>query len=101
MSSPENLRETVKKLVETFNNSQKREISYFDFYDDSLVTHGFPRNFPNDKEGFKQFINLLWKEFPDISITFEDIIIEGNKVAGKYNLSGTHKRRIYWSSTNR
>ncbi len=35
MSSPENLRETVKKLAETFNNSHKREISYFDFYDDS------------------------------------------------------------------
>ncbi len=91
MSSPENLRETVKKLAETFNNSHKREISYFDFYDDSLITHGFPPNIPNDKEGFKQFIYLLWNAFPDISIIFEDIIVEGNKVAGRYKLSGTHK----------
>ena len=29
--------------------------------------------------------------FPDIIITFDDIIIEGNKVACKYNLAGTHK----------
>jgi predicted ester cyclase len=43
------------------------------------------------KEGFKQFIYLLWKGFPDIRITFEDIIVEGNKVACRYNLAGTHK----------
>jgi predicted ester cyclase len=41
--------------------------------------------------GFKQFIYLLWKSFPDITITFEDIIIERNKVACRYNLAGTHK----------
>jgi predicted ester cyclase len=34
---------------------------------------------------------FLWKAFPDIRIIFEDIIIEGNKVAGRYCLTGTHK----------
>lgn len=85
------LREVVRHLADTFNNPQERESSYFDFYDDSLVIHGFPPNFPTNKEGFKQFIYLLWKSFPDITITFEDIIIEGNKVACRYNLAGTHK----------
>jgi predicted ester cyclase len=56
-----------------------------------LVIHGFPPNLPTNKEGFKQFIYLLWKGFPDIIITFEDIISEGNRVAGRYNLAGTHK----------
>jgi predicted ester cyclase len=32
-----------------------------------------------------------WKAFPDIIITFDDIIIEGNKVACRYILAGTHK----------
>jgi predicted ester cyclase len=85
------LREVVRQLGETFNNPQKRESSYFDFYDDSLTIHGFPPNLPANKEGFKQFIYLLWKAFPDIIITFEDIIVEGNKVACRYNLAGTHK----------
>ena len=85
------LREVVRDLADTFNNPQKRESSYFDFYDDSLVIHGFPPNLPTNKEGFKQFIYLLWKAFPDITITFKDIIIEGNKVACRYNLAGTHK----------
>jgi len=91
MSSVESLREVVRKLADTFNNLQNRESSYFDFYDDSLIIHGFPPNLPTNKEGFKQFIYLLWKAFPDIRIMFEDIIIEGNKVACRYNLTGTHK----------
>jgi predicted ester cyclase len=91
MSSVEPLREVVRKLADTFNNPQNRESYYFDFYDDSLIIHGFPPNLPTNKEGFKQFIYLLWKAFPDIRIMFEDIIIEGNKVACRYNLTGTHK----------
>ena len=46
MSSLEPLREVVKKLADTFNNLQKRESSYFDFYDDSLIIHGCPPNLP-------------------------------------------------------
>ena len=75
MSSLEPLREVVKKLADTFNDPQKRESSYFDFYDDSLIIHGFPPNLPGNKEGFKKFIYLLWKAFPDIRIIFDDIII--------------------------
>jgi len=91
MSQVKSLKEVVKKLVDTFNDPQKRESYYFEFYDDSLVIHGFPPNLPNNKEGFKQFIYSLWLAFPDIRIIFEDIIIEGNKVAGRYYLTGMHK----------
>ena len=91
MSSVKSLREVVRRLEDTFNNPQNRESSYFDFYDDSLIIHGFPPNLPTNKEGFKQFIYLLWKAFPDIRIMFDDIIIEGNKAACRYNLTGTHK----------
>jgi predicted ester cyclase len=91
MSSVEPLREVVRKLADTFNDPQNRESSYFNFYDDSLIFHDFPPNLPANKEGFKQFIYLLWRAFPDIRIMFDDIIIEGNKVACRYNLTGTHK----------
>ena len=90
MTSSEELRQIVRNLADKFNDPKVRESSYFDFYDDSLVIHGFPPNLPNNKEGFKQFIYLLWKAFPDIRITFEDIIIEGNKVVTRYYLTGTH-----------
>jgi predicted ester cyclase len=91
LSEQVHLREVVSRLGRTFNNPEIRESSYFDFYDDSLVISGFPQNLPANKEGFKQFIYLLWKGFPDIKIKFEDIIVEGDKVACRYNLTGTHR----------
>lgn len=87
----ESLTEVVQQLGETFNNIQIRESSYFNFYDDTLIIHGFPPNLPTNKQGLKQFIHMLWQAFPDIKITFEDIIVEGNKAACRYNLTGTHK----------
>lgn len=80
----------MRNLANTFNDPKIRESSYFDFYDESLVIHGFPPNLSTNKEGFKQFIYILWKAFPDIKIIFEDIIIEGNKVVTRYHLTGTH-----------
>lgn len=91
MSSVESLREAVQRLGNTFNNPQIRNPSYFDLYDDSLTTHGFPPDLPANKEGLKQFMQLLWKAFPDIRIKPDDIIIEGNKVACRYELTGTHE----------
>lgn len=55
---------------------RKIENPYFDFYDDSLIIHGLSPNLQVNKEGFKQFIYLLWKAFPDTRIIFDDIIIE-------------------------
>ncbi len=91
MSEGKPLEEVVRRLADTFNDPQTRELSYFEFYDDSLMIHGFPPNLPTNKEGFKEFIYSLWRAFPDIRIIFEDLIIEGNKVAGRYYLTGTHK----------
>jgi predicted ester cyclase len=91
MSEFKPLEEVVRRLADTFNDPQTRELSYFEFYDDSLIIHGFPPNLPTNKEGFKEFIYSLWRAFPDIRIIFEDLIIEGNKVAGRYYLTGTHK----------
>lgn len=91
MSEGKPLEEVVRRLADTFNDPQTRELSYFEFYDDSLIIHGFPPNLPTNKEGFKEFIYSLWRAFPDIRIIFEDLITEGNKVAGRYYLTGTHK----------
>ena len=93
-SSNKPLREVVRQLADTFNYPQRRESAYFNFYDDSLIIYGFPADLQVNKDGFRQFIYLLWSAFPDIRITFDDIIIEGDKVAGIYNLTGKHKGKF-------
>ena len=39
----------------------------------------------------KQFMSMLCDAVPDSHITIEDTVVEGNKVAVRYTLTGTHK----------
>ena len=42
-------------------------------------------------EQAKQFVSTFFTAFPDISITVEDAIAEGDQVATRYTISGTHQ----------
>jgi predicted ester cyclase len=42
-------------------------------------------------DGFKQFATMFRNAFPDLHITVEDMIAEGDKVATRETLRGTHK----------
>ena len=86
----QDLKQLIQDLGETFNNPQIRESGYFNFYDENLKIYGFPEDLSPNKDGFRKFIHLLWIAFPDIRITFEDIITEQNKAACRYFLTGTH-----------
>lgn len=41
--------------------------------------------------GFKQFVGMVGTAFPDLHVTVEDLIAEGDKVAARLTVSGTHK----------
>ncbi|HEX4947573.1 MAG TPA: ester cyclase [Blastocatellia bacterium] len=42
-------------------------------------------------EGVKQLVTTFRNAFPDLHITIEDMIFEGDKVVTRYSTSGTHK----------
>lgn len=41
-------------------------------------------------EGFKQLVMLFRSAFPDMQVEFEDMLAEGDKVAGRFRLRGTN-----------
>lgn len=41
-------------------------------------------------EGFKQFVTRLGVAFPDLNITIEDLIAEGDKVVARVTVRATH-----------
>ena len=41
-------------------------------------------------QGFTQFISRIGAAFPDLHITIEDMIAEGDKVAARLTVTGTH-----------
>ena len=46
---------------------------------------------PMDWNGRKQFVAAVIKAFPDIHHRILDIVAEGDKVAVRFNITGTHK----------
>ncbi len=43
------------------------------------------------REGLKAFVTLLGTAFPDLHITIEDQVAEGDKVATRFTATGTHR----------
>jgi len=63
---------------------------------DELVSPNYIYHFPGREdikgpEGLKQFVTMARTAFPDLHITIDDEIAEGDKVACRYTWRGTHK----------
>jgi steroid delta-isomerase-like uncharacterized protein len=46
------------------------------------------------REGFKQLISMYHSAFPDLKVTIDDMIAEGDKVAVRLNFRGTHQGEL-------
>ena len=63
-----------------------------DLFTATAVTHG--RTASEDiqgSEGFKQYVTRLRTAFPDLHLTVEDQIAEGDRVANRFTMHGTQK----------
>jgi steroid delta-isomerase-like uncharacterized protein len=58
--------------------------------DDFVEHEDFP-GIPPTREGVKQFFALLRAAFPDGTMTAEDLIAEGDRVAARAKFRGTHQ----------
>lgn len=57
-----------------------------------FVDHpGPPPGMASGLAGFKQFASMLVGAFPDLHVTVEDLIEEGDRVAARVTVNGTHR----------
>lgn len=56
---------------------------------DDYVNHSFPAPAPG-REGFKQVIGMFLSAFPDMHITLNDVLGEGDRVVTRGYFTGTH-----------
>ncbi len=57
---------------------------------DTYVNHSLPAPAPG-AEGFKHVIQLFVAAFPDMRVDIDDVLVDGDKVAGRGRWSGTHQ----------
>jgi steroid delta-isomerase-like uncharacterized protein len=56
-----------------------------------VIDHQALPGMPPGREGFKQFVSIFHAAFPDLHVTVEDLIAEGDKVVGRTTMRGTHQ----------
>ena len=76
-----------------------------DAIDDMIVPgtriHGLTPQ-PQGPEQFKQFHAAFRQAFPDITITVDDMVAEGDMVAARFSARGTHRAdTLGFAATNR
>jgi predicted ester cyclase len=62
-----------------------------DLYAPDYVAHSLPPGFSPDREGIKQYHAQYFQAFPDMHLTVEWMIAEGDWVALRYTGTGTHQ----------
>ena len=60
----------------------------------NYVYHGSGGQELKGPEGFKQIITMMRTAFPDLHMTVEDVVAEGDKVAHRLIIRGTHKGEL-------
>jgi len=74
---------------EVFN---KKKLAAIDaFFAPNVIDHSLPSGAPGGIEGPRQNISMFLGAFPDLHLTLEDIIAEGDKMVTRWTMRGTHQ----------
>jgi steroid delta-isomerase-like uncharacterized protein len=93
VTMPEERKAVVRRfLSEAFERGNLGAVD--ELIADNFVDHTPPPKVPDNKAGLKQTVRMFRSAFPDIRLTIEDMIEEGNKVAVRLVTHGTHKGEL-------
>jgi steroid delta-isomerase-like uncharacterized protein len=81
----------IERAVEQMNSGNLE--GYLELYADDLTVHGYPPEVQG-KEGVSAFYASFAKALPDVELTLEDTMGEGDKVAVRYRIRGTHQDEL-------
>jgi steroid delta-isomerase-like uncharacterized protein len=89
MSTEENKALVRRFYEEVFNNKNMAGVDAF--VAPNIIDHSLPPGTPGGIESVRQAVTMLLTAFPDLHLTLEDIIVEGDRVAVRWTMRGTHQ----------
>lgn len=85
MTAEENI-EILRESIELHNDPETRD-QYLDDYSEDLALHGANAE---SYEELAAFYETVWEAIPDLKVTLNSVIAEGDEVAVRYSWEGTH-----------
>jgi predicted ester cyclase len=87
MSAKDN-KEAVRRTVEEAIN--KGDLDVIDEVMDAGYVYHVPDNEVVSPDGFKLYVSMMRAALPDLKMTIEDMVAEGDTVASRFTIKGTH-----------
>ena len=91
MSTEENKAIVSRVINEMVNKGNLAGVD--EVLDENYIYH-FPTHDIKGPEGFKEFVAMMRKAFPDLNVTIEELIAEDNRVAVRVTMRGTFKGEL-------
>lgn len=88
MSTPEEKQALIQTHVQQLNEGDVS--GYMRMYAPDCAFHGYPPDVSPDCSGVAQFYTALVEAFPGAQVAPADVVTEGDRVAVRYTLTGTH-----------
>jgi steroid delta-isomerase-like uncharacterized protein len=77
---------------EVWNNKNLDAIN--ELMADGVVDHDIPPGLPSGADGVKALVGMYVKAFPDVKITIDDLVAEGDRVVSRWTATGTHNGEL-------
>lgn len=90
MSTEQN-KALVRQMVEEIFNRGNTGLADNFLAPDFVEREELPPGIPRDREGVKQLTTIFRSAFPDLKVTIDDLVAEGDKVVIRATWSGTQR----------
>jgi len=91
MSTNEN-KALERRYFEAFNKGKDAVMAATDeLYSKDFVFHGATGEELHGLKAIKKYVDEMLHMFPDVHMTIDDLVAEGDKVAVRFTVTGTHK----------
>ncbi len=85
-------KQLIRRMYEVIND---RDLSLAtELLTEDVVYHDAPPGLPPGREGFLAFTQMFLDAFPDLQLTVEDLLAEGDRVAARVRGRGTHQGEL-------
>jgi len=85
---------TIARAVAKLNNGDVEGYATT-LYAPGCRFHGFPDAFPPTRDGIVAFFHALIDAVPDAQIAAQDLLRDGDRVAIRFLLTGTHQGELF------
>jgi steroid delta-isomerase-like uncharacterized protein len=89
MSSRENKTAERRLVAEVWNKHNSQAVE--EFVAPDVVMHNAVLSLGEGREGYKRALEMVFAAFPDAQLTIDDLVADGDLVAERWTLHGTHQ----------